>query len=96
MAIVGRDLENGVRVEAERPITDGPPWSYQGEAVTRRERFRLAANVDVDGAVSVALEPDPPPGLAEKVRLIIRSAWRHAAEGGAPPPRRIARWRAER
>ena len=33
---------------------------------------------------------------AEKARLIVRSAWKHAAEDEAPPPRRIVRWRADR
>lgn len=96
MAIVGRHLESGVRVVAERPVAEGPPWRYEGEAVTENERFRLVAKLDAGGAATVVLEPDPPAGLAEKVRLIVRAAWKHASEDGAPPPRRIARWRADR
>jgi hypothetical protein len=96
MAIVGRLLESGVRVTAERLPAAKPPWLYEGEAVTRTDHFRLAARLEGDGAVRVDLEPDPPPGLADKVRLIVRAAWKHARDDGAAPPRRIARWRADR
>ncbi len=33
--------------------------------------------------------------LAEKTRLLVRAAWKHAHDQGAPPPRRIVRWRPE-
>jgi hypothetical protein len=96
MAIVGNDLESGLRVVAERPVADGPPWRYQGEAFTQSQRFPIVATLDANGAVVVELEPGPPSGLAEKVWLIVRAAWKHARDNGSPPPRRIARWRADR
>ncbi|HXN33631.1 MAG TPA: hypothetical protein VN894_17300 [Polyangiaceae bacterium] len=96
MAIVGHPLESGVRVAVERQSAGGPPWQYAGEAVTKGERFRLAAKVDADGAVTVEMKPEPPAGLVDKVRLIVRAAWKHAADDGTAPPRRIARWRADR
>jgi hypothetical protein len=94
MAIVGRFPESGVRVVVERPHAGGPPWRYEGEAATRSGRFRLAATLDADGALSVELYPDAPAGIADKVRLIIRAAWRRAREDQMAPPLRLARWRA--
>ncbi len=96
MAIVGHLLENGVRVAVERRRAEGPPWDYEGEAAVKGERFRLEARVDADGTVTVELTPEPPTGLADKVRLIVRTAWKHASEDGVDPPRRIARWRSDR
>jgi hypothetical protein len=52
--------------------------------------------VEADGTVAIDLPGDAPAGLAEKVRLIVRAACKRAAEDGAPPPRRIVRWRADR
>jgi hypothetical protein len=96
MAIVGHLLENGVRVAVERARAEGPPWDYEGEAVIKGERFRLVARVVADGTVTVEMKPEPPAGLPDKVRLIVRAAWRHASEDGVDPPRRIARWRPDR
>lgn len=104
MAIVGHHPETGLRISVERVRADasgaardaGPPWRYEGEAVTPTARFRVAAVVEADGTVAIDLPGDAPVGLAEKARLIVRAAWKHAAEGEAPPPRRIVRWRADR
>jgi hypothetical protein len=96
MAITGYHPETGIRIEVERPQTAGPPWRYEGEAVTPSARFRVAASVSVDGAVSVELQHGAPAGLAEKTRLLVRAAWKHAREDAAAPPRRIVRWRADR
>jgi hypothetical protein len=96
MAIVGHQVESGVRVTVERPRDGGPPWRYEGEAVTQHDRFRLAAVLAADGAVTVELSPDAPSGLADKVRLIVRSAWKQAQRDEASPPLRLARWRADR
>jgi len=96
VAIVGHHLESGVRFVAERSVAEGPPWRYEGQAATHEACFHLVARLDGDGAVAVTLTPEPPEGLADKVRLIVRSAWKHAAEEGVAPPRRIARWRADR
>jgi hypothetical protein len=96
MAIVGHLLESGARVIVERPRAGGPPWRYDGEAVTQGACFRLAVTLDADGGVTVGLQPEAPAGLEDKVRLIVRAAWRHARQDEMAPPRRIARWRADR
>jgi hypothetical protein len=191
VSIVGERPESGVRIEVERPHRGGPPWSYQGEAITSGARIRLLAVVDAGGGVTVEFPSGefrsgefrsdefpsgefpsgefpsgefpsgefpsgefpsgefpsdeapavPAPGesatgnrsgsklfaegvpgtdetcsfsgegprkttrhvsarhlradLADRVRLILRAAWRHAKEDGVPPPRRIVRWRPE-
>jgi hypothetical protein len=96
MGIVGHHPETGVRIDVERDRADGPPWRYEGEAVTPLARFRVVATLAEDGGVSVELETGAPPGLAEKARLLVRAAWKHAREEEAVPPRRIVRWRADR
>ncbi len=100
MGIVGDHPESGVRVDVERPSQSGPPWRYAGHAVTATERLPLTAVVEADGAVAVQLQgaggaTARPADLEAKVRLILRAAWKHGSEGGAPPPRRIVRWRSE-
>jgi len=94
VGIVGDRPESGVRIDLARPVEGGPPWRYEGEATTERERFPLTAVVSADGNVVVDVSPGSPVGLADKVRLLARSAWRHAREDDLPPPRRIVRWRA--
>jgi hypothetical protein len=96
LGIVGDHPESGVRIDVQRPVGAGPPWSYAGEAVTPTERFRIEALVTADGAVTVQLADGAPAGLAEKARLLLRAAVKHAREEEADPPRRIVRWRAER
>ena len=95
MGIVGPRPERGVRVELERP-EGGPPWAYRGEAVTPVDTHAVAATIAAEGEVAVDVGPGAPAGLAERVRLILRAAWKHACEDGAPPPRRIVRWRGDR
>jgi hypothetical protein len=95
MAIVGHYPESGVRVTVERPRDGGPPWRYVGEVATESARFDLSVTLAADGAVAVDLRPEAPSGLAEKVRRIVRAAWRHAHDDDAPPPLRLARWRSE-
>lgn len=95
MGIVGQHPERGVRVDLERP-EGGPPWAYRGEAVTPADRFALQATIGAAGEVGVDLDPRAPPGLVDRVRLLLRAAWKHAMDEGAPPPRRIVRWRADR
>jgi hypothetical protein len=95
MGIVGPRPEQGVRVELERS-EGGPPWAYRGQAVTPAESYAATATVANGGEVTVDLEGGAPAGLGERVRLILRAAWKHAAEDGAPPPRRIVRWRGDR
>jgi hypothetical protein len=93
MGIVSPHPESGVRVDAARPAA-GPPWEYSGEAVVPDARFALRAIVSADGTVDVELSDGAADGLAERVRLILRTAYRHARDDGTPPPRRIVRWRA--
>jgi hypothetical protein len=95
MPIVGPHPESGVRVVAERLRSEGPPWRYEGHAATSSGSFALVATLDSCGAVVVELPPDAPPRLADRVRLIVRAAWKHAREDKLPPPFRLARWRAD-
>jgi hypothetical protein len=95
MSIVGSTPESGVRVDVTRPREGGPPWRYEGEAVTATDRFALAATVSAEGQVRVALPPQAPETIGDRVRLLMRTAYKHAHEDGQPPPRHIVRWRAE-
>ena len=95
MPIVGPRPESGVRVDAERPLHGGPPWQYTGHAATPDASFPLEANLGEDGSVEVRLPPEAPDGLDEKVRLLLRAAFKHAQGEEMPPPRRIVRWRPE-
>jgi hypothetical protein len=83
--------KSGLRVELER-AEGRAPWRYTGHAATPDERFPIEAEVGEDGEVSVTSSRDE---VAAKVRLILRSALKHAREDvpNAPPPRRIVRWR---
>jgi hypothetical protein len=96
MGIVGDHPETGVRIDVQRDQSGGPPWRYEGEAVTPSDRFRVAALIAADGGVSVEVQSGAPTGLAEKARLLVRTAWKHSREEDAAPPRRIVRWRADR
>jgi hypothetical protein len=99
MAIVGGYPESGVRIVVERPVEGGPPWSYEGTALTSTERFELRATVTETGEVAVELSGDPAHAahreLAMRVRGMIRAAHKHARDEGPdePPPRQIHRWR---
>jgi len=84
-----------VRVDLERPLGRAAPWRYAGEVVTPGQRLGIDVCVEGDGAVTVRIQDGAPPGLAEKVRLLVRAAVRHAQDEGADPPRRIVRWRAD-
>jgi hypothetical protein len=95
MGIVGEHLESGMRVVAERPRGAGPPWRYEGEAAIEDARFRLVVTLDGDGTVDVDVDAEAPAGLRDKVRLMVRTAWRRASEDGLSPPVRIARWRSD-
>jgi hypothetical protein len=93
VGIVGAHPESGVRVDLVRPTEGGPPWHYEGEATTAHERLSVKADVSAAGEICVELAADAAAGLADRVRLFVRSAWKHAQEDGLPPPRRIVRWR---
>jgi hypothetical protein len=95
MSIIGSTPETGVRIDVSRPREGSPPWRYEGEAVTSTARFLLVSTVSAEGDVVVELPPGAPEGIGERVRLLLRAAYKHAREDTQPPPRRIVRWRAE-
>jgi hypothetical protein len=85
-----------VRIDLERPTEGGPPWGYRGQAATPDDRFAITVTVSAEGGVEVDLPQGAPADLGERVRRVVRSAWKHAQEDGSPPPRRIQRWRGDR
>ncbi|AKV02356.1 hypothetical protein AKJ09_09019 [Labilithrix luteola] len=102
MSIAGERPESGVRIALERPRDGGPPWSYTGAAYVPDDTFALKVLVTAEGTVEVEVQAkgdsgNPPPAdLAEKVRLIVRTAFRQAKTDDEPPARRIVRWRGEK
>lgn len=103
MAIAGDRPESGVRIRIERDKSkDEAPYVYSGAAYIPDASFPLSVVVDAGGDVAVTLSPaaessePPPPDLAEKVRLIVRTAYRQAKADGEPPAWRIVRWRGEK
>ena len=102
MGIVGDHPESGVRIALERPrLPEEAPWVYAGEASIPDAIFPLRVTVAAGGDVTVGLEASaagvtPPADLAEKIRLIVRTAYRQATADGEPPARRIVRWRGEK
>jgi hypothetical protein len=103
VAIAGDRPETGVRIVIERDrARRDPPWSYAGAAHLPTSSFPLEVVVDAAGEVAVTLSPDrtsgaaPPEELAEKVRLIVRTAYRQAKADDEPPAWRIVRWRGEK
>jgi hypothetical protein len=96
MGIVGSHPERGIRIDVERPTEGSPPWCYRGVAATSGDRFDIAATVSGDGEVAVDVPAEAPAELGEKVRRVLRAAYKHAKADGRPPPRRIQRWRADR
>lgn len=102
MAIVGERPETGVRIAIERPREGGPPWAYAGEASLPDAVHPVEVTVSESGDVGVVLGPSqeggsaPPADLAEKIRLIVRTAYRQAKSDDEPPAFRIVRWRGEK
>jgi hypothetical protein len=92
MAVIGARPLTGVRLDVERPHGEGPPWRYQGKLETPDAEIAIAATITSEG--EVAVETAAPEDAAEKARLILRTAWKHA--DGEAPPRRIQRWRGEK
>ncbi|MBX3231507.1 MAG: hypothetical protein KIT84_24240 [Labilithrix sp.] len=97
MPIVGDRPESGVRIAIERDASkDDPPWIYAGAAHLPDGSHPLTVTVDAAGDVAVSIGPDAPPELGEKVRLIVRTAYRQAKADGEAPAWRIVRWRGEK
>lgn len=102
VGIVGERPETGVRIAIERPREGGPPWSYAGSATLPDAAFPVVVTVSESGDVGVELAPSgdtgaaAPADLAEKIRLIVRTAFRQAKSDGEAPAFRIVRWRADK
>ncbi len=102
VSIGGDRPETGLRIHVQRDAaTRAAPWSYAGRAYLPDASYALDVKVDEDGTVAVTLglqpgAPPPPSDLAEKVRLILRAAYKQARSDGVPPPWRIVRWRGEK
>lgn len=101
--IVGDRPETGVRIHIERDKShEEPPWSYAGAAHVPDASFPITVTVDGEGEVVVNVArassgaAPPPSDLAEKVRLIVRAAYRQAKTDDEPPAWRIVRWRGEK
>jgi len=95
MSIIGSTPESGIRIDVSRAREGAPPWRYEGEAVTSTARFTVVSTISTEGEVLVELPPEAPDGIAERIRLLMRAAFKHAREDAQPPPRRIVRWRAD-
>jgi hypothetical protein len=102
VAIIGERPETGVRIAIERPREGGPPWAYQGTAALPDAVYPVQVSVSDAGDVGVVLAPAreggsaPPADLAEKIRLIVRTAYRQAKSDDEAPAFRIVRWRGEK
>ena len=97
MPIVGDRPESGVRIAVERDANKhDPPWIYAGEVHLPDGSHPVAVTVDAEGEVAVSIGPGAPAELTEKVRLIVRTAYRQAKADGEPPAWRIVRWRGEK
>ncbi len=100
--IGGDRPEAGLRIHVQRDVAkSAAPWCYAGMAHLPDASFGLEVRVEEDGAVAVTVtcEPGatpPPSDLGEKVRLILRAAYKQARTDGVPPPWRIVRWRGEK
>jgi hypothetical protein len=81
--------ERGLRIEVERQFENGPPWCYQGRAVTPNRSYDLSAVVSEDGRVSVEVASDTPAHVAVRVIRVVKTAC-------AGLPQRIVQWRAHR
>lgn len=103
MSIVGEKPESGMRITLERPRDEEPPWIYVGAVEMPDLRHAIRVVVSAAGDVTVTADPDAlgepggaPPlsaDLGERVRLLVRAAFRQAKADGEAPARRIVRWR---
>jgi hypothetical protein len=87
--------ESGVRIEISRGEA-GPPWRYEGHAVTPDAHFPLECVVEVDRSITVLLAPEAPQYLVHQVRFVVLAVFGEAKQHGeeGPPPEKITRWRA--
>jgi hypothetical protein len=94
MPITGSHPEKGIRIELTLGKNATNLISYSGLIVTPDGKFQLEATISANGEVTIS--SDAPVELAEKTRLIVRTAARHAATEKSPLPRRIVRWRGDK
>jgi hypothetical protein len=93
MSIVGRNPESGIRLMIERVREEGPPWAYEGAAYTPRSTHPLRVVVQADGVVVVEVDDALPSDLVQRMRQMVRAAYKHAHDAQQPPPRQIHRWK---
>jgi len=97
MVHVSSPPESGFRIEVERDAGDeGPPWRYEGVAVTPCSEYGVAAVVEQSGAVHVEAAGDAPSRLLLGVAGVVRTACARAIAPEREPPVRIVRWHSER
>ena len=101
MPIAGERPESGVRIAIERPRGEDPPFVYTGAAHVPDASFPIRVTVTGDGSVDVAISPSdtgraPSAELTEKVRLLVRTAYKQAKADGEPPAIRLQRWRGDK
>ncbi len=95
-AVVGKNEGQGIRVSVERPALGGPPWVYTARIETKSDETVLCARVSAEGEVTFD-DAGTHPSLEERVRLLLRAAFRQmVAREQRAPARKIVRWRAER
>jgi hypothetical protein len=95
-AVVGKNEGAGVRVSIERPTLGGPPWTYTARIETKSAELILQATLTREGEVLIE-NVGAHPGPEERVRLLLRAAFRQmVAREQRAPARKIVRWRAER
>jgi hypothetical protein len=94
MSISEGNPDSGLRVvlTLEGAASPNGHARYVGEARTKSEQRALVVSVGDGDAVAVEIEGGNE-DLAERVRLLVRAAVRHARADGRPLPRSIQRWR---
>jgi hypothetical protein len=99
--IVSDRPETGLRLDVERSKAEVlPPWIYRGFVHTPERSYPVEVSVQADGSVTVRVDAvgadAAPAAVDEKVRLILRAAYKQAAADEEPPAWRIVRWRGEK
>jgi hypothetical protein len=95
VTVTGGLPSSGLRISIERPKAGDAPWRYVGEAATAEGATPVTVVVQAAGEVAVEGAAG---GVADKVKAIVRTAWKHATadDPDAAPPWRIVRWRGEK